>query len=442
MLAMNRHSKVLLAASLLCCTLSPIPAHGAEVPQTHTSDAAGIRQEQNPEGYAALQRFTTAHRQLHGDEPAYRIRPNDYSVACGSSISPACLDYLLSDAASSTSPVSKLPELTGTRDYWNSYRRYFKTSPIGEPISRDGQFYGDASAERGYLIEAAIAWPKAQIASSKRINVPEAATDFLHIRDLARRSSTLMDRMTFVALMGIQMRTINLAAAQAANENDQVAIQAVKLAIKPLSALELSMRNSLSGEGNYSGLLTNTMGLNAADPLELFQFQLDHNRKLFEEHGIEMKEPQLLSQPEFDERRSRFRGARQAFRNTNVIAIQLSEETSATFWGESPHWLDLRGVESEHSWALPMYVDYLYSNRTLEIQLAVIRALADHYFSNVPLRVPDDPPPPHFDWAWREDTRELCLIPVSVNSVIAANVAPACQPAWALATNSLNESTQ
>ena len=213
---------------------------------------------------------------------------------------------------------------------------------------------------------------------------PETAIRNLqsHRRWLAE-SHFLIDKLIFVATFGI-----SLAATRVAMEVDHPwAEELIKdpefvSAIQPLQEREYSFSNVFAGEFRYM-----------ADYLEGDQYSIPWY--------IKGKRNVLLN---------RQRVALQAVVDQSVLPHELFWESQMQ--EPAPSWQG-RLLSWFNATPLSIYQPYLDSVRTLDLQLAVLRALRRIHLGADPNRHGEDPIP-GFSWNWNEEKRQLCLRPEGI----------------------------
>ncbi|MCR9276404.1 MAG: hypothetical protein NXH85_00420 [Pseudomonadaceae bacterium] len=388
-------------------------------PNAHELSPA-LRASFDEESYEALQRFSAAPARLDGgpDEQIVHTTP-----ACQSRLTPKCARFVRDNREAIASLLPDNPE------YWASYMDYLKTTPAVTRI--DGEIdASDTSIDRSRIFEAANHWPIAQLIHSGEIDGVQAAWQFKQLRRWSTTETTLLDRMISLAVLGIQIHTLNAALASAAHRGDEAAIDALGAAISPLTPAEISLATSFAIEAEYAAHLRHLDGgiLDKQTPLSLYEAERANHQLLIDIYGHEVDEPQLLTQLEIDEQQREADEYLRLSRSYWPLLLALNDASHADYWGESDAWRALRAApESPTHWA---YIEYSHNARMTALHVLVLRALADHYINGQPIAHPSEDAPKHFAWDWREKTRELCLQGVTVNPNLARKINQACLPVW------------
>ncbi|MCR9276405.1 MAG: hypothetical protein NXH85_00425 [Pseudomonadaceae bacterium] len=379
---------------------------------------AGAFHEDNPRAVAAFRRFQEI------AEPATADLPRRESISanqCVGILAASCVRWV------QTNRRAALTTVPNSEDYWRAYGAYLKTSPIGAGLDDFG--LDTSGLSQDHLIEAATGWPIHQLAKHGHIDSHSAAGQLRDVRHMSARSSVLIDRMIFTALIGIKVSTVNVALAQAIANNDEVAIQALLASIEPMTARERSFRATFEGEAQYSGRLLAAMG-DMSDPLTHYEAQLARRQLLFGRMETGIPEPQLLTGLELEERKAELQAERQLMLEAFALFADVSELSPTDYWGDHELWRQAMERVRASPWP-PYYPAYLNSVAQLDIQLAVARGLAEQYMHPHPNPIPQSPPPEHFAWDWRESTSELCLQPTSVNEFVEGHSTSICLPSLA-----------
>lgn len=376
----------------------------------------------NRKGHEALKRFTAAPARLDG-KPVGNVL--GMSGACENGLTPQCARYALANKETLADSIADHPE------YWESFAAYLETSPavtsVGEEF-RTGRL--DKSIDQSRIIEALRNWPVAQLLATRNIDGLTAAQQLAHLRRWQTEKTVLLDRMFAIAALGIQIPTVNAAVAIAAQRRDKKAIAALTVAIAPLTIDEMSLATAFAGEIAYASFLRDfdQNKLSQQTPLAMYEEALKQHEFMRETYGQDYPEPQMLTQLEFDELQREVMKQWQLSQSHWQLQMALSDATHDNFWGDSAEWEALVAApETIAQWA---YVDYSYNARLLGLHMQVLRALRDHYVEGQPIAYPTEPAPKHFAWEWRENSDELCLVPVTVNRHLAKKVEPACLPVW------------
>lgn len=430
MFVMSCISRALLAASLLPCVGLSMTVTGNERLEIE-ADSSTVQTEPansslhdyfNTDGYKALQRFTATPARLDGKPVSYVL---GMSRACENGLTPTCAQYVLANKEIVAESIADNPI------YWESFAAYLATSPavtrVGEEISTG---HMDETISQSRIIEALQNWPVAQLLTTRSIDGLAAAQQLAHLRRWLIEKTVLADRMMAIASLGIQIGTANAALAIAARNQDREAIDALTVAIAPLTIEEMSLATALAGEIAFASHLRDfdQKQLSQQTPLAMYEEALKHHEFMLETYGQDYPEPQILTQLEFEELQREGKEQWQLSQSHWPLQIALSDASHDDFWGESAAWDALDAApRSELGGA---YIEYSYNARLLGLHMQVLRALRDHYVEGQPIAYPTVLPPRHFAWEWRENSDELCLVPVTVNRYLANKPGPACLPVW------------
>lgn len=426
-------SKIFVLFYVLASPLSTINASEFQRIEQQTGDSdisvvsnealeGSLREYFNPEGYEALQRFTAVPARLDGKPVSYVL---GMSGTCENGLTPTCAQYALANKESVADSIADNP------DYWASFAAYLATSPavtrVGEEISAG---LTDETINQSRIIEALHSWPVAQLLTTRSIDGLAVAQQLAHLRRWQIEKTVLLDRMVAIASLGIQIGTANAALAITARNQDRKGVAALTAAITPLTIEEMSLATALAGEIAYANYLRNfdQKKLSQQTPLAMYEEALKQHEFMRETYGHDYPEPQLLTQLEFDELQREVMEQWQLSQSHWQLQMALSDASHDDFWGDSAEWEALVAApEAIAQWA---YVDYSHNARLLGLHMQVLRALRDHYVDDHPIAYPTEPAPKHFAWEWRENSDELCLVPVAVNRHLANKVEPACLPVW------------
>lgn len=236
------------------------------------------------------------------------------------------------------------------------------------------------------LIEASWRWPLYQYATGGAIDVDDTLLFLRQSRRLLNESRFLLDGMIATALVGIGNSTAHHVLSQLGSHGDRSAFQQIEGLLREEKSR--SLRGSFAGEFHIARALAQ---LNPDAVLD----GLDENTTLdafFSEYQLVVNLWSDVSERGFT-----------AFWNqgVDVLASEAVQQTLFSF--------------SEDSVFLPAHASYVITLHQIWVHSRVISALADIYAGRVAPGLPARPDPSPWQWDWRGNPDQLCLMPVAVH---------------------------
>lgn len=241
------------------------------------------------------------------------------------------------------------------------------------------------------LVEASNNWPLYDLATSGEISVARAIKFLEQSQRFSQKSAVLIEKMISTAMVGIGQnvahRVLWQMGGQAAEADFLRFIQLLKRSDN-LTSMRLSFTNELklSARGAIS------------DPEEMLPL-------LGEGNSIDT----FLEE----------------YRLFVAVWSDVSERSFADFWSQGIDILASEKIQqplfvmgAQNTWA-PSMVSYITAAHQMPVNARVIIALADIYRGRVAPGLPAQPDPSPWQWVWREDPEQLCLVPVSVHASFA-----------------------
>lgn len=245
------------------------------------------------------------------------------------------------------------------------------------------------------LIEASWQWPLYQYAARGAIDVDDTLVMMRQSRRLLSKSQSLLDGMIATALVGIGNSSAHYVLWQLGTDHNRTAA----LQIQQLLVDEVG--KSLRAALEYELLVVEGLARRAPDDALPILNEGGTLESFFAEYRL-------------------------------IIDLwsELSERSFSAFWSQG---LDLAGSGAvqqplfsfgEDSSYGPAFESYVITLQQIWVHARVYAALGDIYAGRVAPGLPARPDPSPWQWEWRDDPEQLCLIPVAVHPSM--NVAEAC----------------
>lgn len=347
-------------------------------------------------------------------------------------LSPKCVDYVR------TSHREVLGALPDNPQYWMHFWRYLETSPVGVDPDPSAKSWSDPSTSYSELLQAMTNWVVYYMAKDGILDADRTISFATHVRRLANDSTLVIDKMMFLAGLGVAQRALNIAMSQAVATGNADDLGRLVSQLKPFSQDERSFRRVFEGESNYGRAL---IAAYPRTPQTLLELQRELHDRYVE---LGMPVPELgLPEPELAtdfEMETWHVDAQRHLRDGLVIreaVAQISERSASEYWGRGDDVLQQGLVEArptDHPDFDPWlgWGPLIHGYRTLDLHYLMLQALSDAYAGRVVAGIPARPAPAHWAWEWLEIEQDLCLVPVSVHPTVVREVERICSHYWVL----------
>ena len=355
-------------------------------------------------GLDALVRFNSTEKYL--DKARSNDSASDQLMSdCSSGLVRKCISHLKQN-------MRKIPaKLPDNPEYWRAFHDLVNGQALELDLSPDA--FSNPEKDRGTLIFAAQNWLYLSIAENE---VSETTKQFVAYYASVRRhlseSESLGDRMIFVALVGIAHSQSEVLMALNAAEDKLGGTRALARALTPFTQQELSLRRVLEAEALYLQASIDNM---EKSELELASFA--YNPNIPNGSVEELRQwAKTVGQLEW-EKFTAFLG-------------EVTERNWSTYWGQGYSHLESEFPESEYVTLneISTYKSYAESIRHAEVVIYPLLALSDIYLGRSSSGLPGRAAPPYWNWSWRAETQEVCLVPTHVapNTTDYSVESPAC----------------
>ncbi len=290
-----------------------------------------------------------------------------------------CLHYLADNPAAAKAALPDNP------DYWLSYLALLEVTPVARLVEEiKGQ---KEIGSRQDLIQATRLWMLKEVSTKDTLDIHGLHFQVQAHRRLLAESNFLLDKMIYLATVGISLPSINVLMAQRATKPlDSAETKLLEEILQPLSKKELSIRRALRGE---------------------FQYFLAGSDTYPNEYAL-IEEVALADFPKI-----------------YTYVAERSERSWSDYWSEGlDTWVDVP-LNIPQYWS-SSWSDYTTSIRFIDLQLYLLRALREIYDGRTNPGIPGHPPPARWYWQWHDDSEELCLEPGDIHPSLVDQVLTIC----------------
>ncbi len=312
-------------------------------------------------------------------------RHAELQSACTGRSMRTCIDYLRHNRLQALGGMPNNPA------YWRYMLAYFETMPVGPAAGEDPFPRDQPGHDVSGLLEAVQTWPSYDLVVDDEIDTETVAALTENLRRFRTQSSTLMERIIFVAGHSILISWSNVAMAEAAARYDREAVARLQRGFAPMTPGERPYDRILITESNYAA----AWGEAGIPDIDAYRAQYGDDVPGHEyEHQVKRIQGYLEHLPVIIE-----------------MAVEMGQTSDARFWQYGLQWPSQDEDNPVPSEVLDLlsYDIYIGTEIAANVSHYVLQGLADIYAGVASPGLPARPPPAGWRWVWRSDTEMLCL---------------------------------
>ncbi len=325
-------------------------------------------------------------------------RNTELQSACTNASMKPCIDYLRHNR------LQALQGMPNNPAYWRHMLAYFETVPVG-PAAGEYPFPKDEPRHNVFgLLEAVQIWPWYDLAVDGEIDSVALTSLTGNLRRFRAQSSTLMERILFVAGHGIMINWSNVAMAEAAARYDQETVARLQRGLVPMTPEERPYDRIVVTESSYA----TAWGEAGIPDIDTYRVQYGDD----------------VSGHEYEQEMKRLQGYLEHLPVIVEMAVEMGQTSDARFWQYGLQWPpqdEDNPVPPEVLDLLP-YESYIGTEISANVSHYVLQGLADIYAGVASPGLPARPPPAGWRWVWRSDTEMLCLEGIDLHPDVLSQV--------------------